>query len=146
MIYYNPATRPDIAKTTLTRERLVCATDTFYSMYVSEAYSSREATLAEDTSTTVSFFEHGELYQASRVASFEFKPLLEEGTVVSGIHWNDSYFLTKTAAEEFAATCGCRNDGVKYNPIGDTYSVHYHWVEIQDTFRGKKSITRMNFQ
>lgn len=143
MVYYNPATRPDIAKTMLTREHIVCVTDTFYNRYVNEAYPSREAALADDTSTTVSFFEYGELYQATRIASFEFKPLLKDGEVVPGINWNDAYFLTKIAAEEFASTCGCRNNGVRYNSIGDVYSVHYHWIDVQDDYRNKKPLSKM---
>lgn len=87
-IFYNPNVM-DNPGTTLMNICKADPNDRFISMRMrlSKPYDSREDALKDTASCRVLFYEDGELYQANRVGSWEFKPCIRvecEG----GINWN----------------------------------------------------------
>ncbi len=133
--YYNPVTRPDAAKTVIQSYREVSPSHKLYHFYVERACESKEAVLAKNVSGHVYWFEGGSLMEGVSYGSFEFKPLLQEPSFIGGMNWNDAYFFTKEAAEEWAKNCGCRHDRVKHSEEYDVYSVHIHWIDNPDCMK-----------
>ena len=146
MIYYNPATRPDVVTTAISGVHELPPGDRRYQMGKLKASSSRAVAIARDISGAVYFWEEGKLYEAHGVGSWEFKPLKQEPSVVAGINWNDAYFFTKEAAEEFFSTYTGRWDNPVYEERYDVWRVHYHIGSVKKEGNGSPSVRRMRLE
>lgn len=151
-ICYNPVTRPRAVKTEIIKIIMVPPTDSHYTFYTKIAKSSKDAALSENVTGTVAWFENGNLYKGHSVGSFECHPVIQEPTILSGIHWSTAYFLSKESAEKWSAACGCRHDGVEYSKENDVYSVHFHHIDnpsclkvgFSTSSEKSKSLSRMS--
>lgn len=126
MIYCNKETRPNIGATTISGVQELLPDNHWYQQGLSKACSSREEAIAQNISGAVYFWENGTLYEAHSIGSWEFVPLEKEPSVVSGINWNDAYFFTKEAAEEYFSVYTGRWDNPIYEETYDVWRVHYH--------------------
>lgn len=146
MIYYNKETRPNVAVTTISGVRELLPSNHWYRVGNLKAYSSREEAIAQDISGAVYFREDNRLYEANSIGSWEFVPLEQEPSIVAGINWNDAYFFTEKAAEEFFSTHTGRWDKPVYDERYDVWRVHYHIVSGTRDSAGSSGVRRMRLE
>lgn len=127
-IYYNPETMTPPVTATLTNVRPADIKDRMaqFRLKLRPAYACRDDASSEDTSCSVFFYENGVLYEANRVASFEYR----ECTKVEcnyGTNWHTYYAQTVEALASYVrAVYGTILDVTpRLNPQG-LYEIQVH--------------------
>jgi hypothetical protein len=129
-MFYNPKVM-DRPGTTLMNIHKADPNDKFISMRMRllRPYESREDALKDTASCRVLFYENGELYEASRIGSWEFKPCVSVACS-PGINW-DTYYATsiERLSTHLSARYPCL---LNFNPQLNNYGLY----EIQVHYDG----------
>lgn len=130
-IYYNPETMTNQG-TILTNVHPADMSDTFTKAYLRfhKPYESREDAVSEDSSCDLYFYEDGVLYEATKIAAWQWQPCTDV-ECNSGINWHTYYAQTVEKLREYLV--GVYGSICDFTPRLNQYGLY----EIQVHYDGR---------
>lgn len=130
--YYNPAVYTP--ENHLEQVRELSKDNSFYNLYVKNAFKSRDEVMAhcaEGWEGYQEWWQDGKLMQGLTRPAAGYKPCPDEGVVQWGINWGDINGLTKEAViaqyNKMFPDITLDKEDIKYNEKYGVYELHVHY-------------------